>query len=219
MFCIRKNLPKYLLFAIGTSVPFVAAAQYSETDEPSARPVWVKQKAITEAFRFSVLTAPDDSEYVAPRALKIYDRRTAKLVQAFSNIDSGSPHVGANSLVTIVDANFDGQPDIMLAMDSGGAGPNNTASFYLYDPMGCRFVLDQKLSSLTQVRINRDRTISSFGRGGCCVYGEERYRYIGNQLTLVFSQVTEASNAEKATVTTGRRINGKMKYVTRTVMD
>lgn len=204
-----------LLFIAAAFISSSASAQDSDVD---TTPVWVKQKAGTKAYRFSVLTARGGWESVAPRALRIYDRRTGKLVQAFPDIDSMQPHARENELVQMVDANFDGHPDIRLAMDSGGAGPNNTANFYLYDPATGRFALDEKLSALTQVRINRDGTITSFGRGGCCVHAEERYRYIGNRLTMVFSEVTERGNG-KTTITTGRLTNGKMKYVSRAVKE
>jgi hypothetical protein len=195
---------------------FMSLSAFGQESDPDTTPVWVKQKANTKAYRFSVLTARGGWESVAPRALRIHDRRTGSLVQEFLDIDSMQPHAREDELVHVVDANFDGHPDIMLAMDSGGAGPNNTSSCYLYDPTKRRFVLDEALSALTQVRINRDRTITSFGRGGCCIHSEERYRYIGNRLTMVFSEVRKSDN-ENTAITTGRLTNGKMKYVTRTV--
>lgn len=204
-----------LLFIAAALVSLSASGQESDADTTL---VWVKQKASTKTYSFSVLTARGGWESIMPRALKIYDRRTRKLVQAFSDIDGMKPHVREDELVQVVDANFDGHPDIQLAMNSGGVGPNNTANFYLYAPAVRRFVLDEKLSALTQVRIDKGGTIISFGRSGCCVHGEERYRYIGKRLRLVFSEVRKSDN-ENTTITTGRLTNGKMKYATRTVKE
>jgi len=151
------------LLAIALSLASLASGQ----DGDLAAPVWVAQKAMTTAFRFSVLTtAIDDS--LAPVGLRMYDRRTGRLVQEVLGIDGLDVRRRADGLVRLVDANFDGHPDIELAIDRGGVGPNNTSHFYLYSPATQRFEIKAMLSALTQVRINRDRTISAFARGGCC---------------------------------------------------
>ncbi len=75
----------------------------------------------------------------------------------------------------------------MLFGHDGGAEPNVGYLFYLYDPATGQFVFDEFLSELTQTKINpRTKTMSAAWRNGCS-HSNEKYWFIGGQLTLTAS--------------------------------
>ena len=118
------------------------------------------------------------------KSIQVIDIRTDKTIQTI--VVDGYPEVGEpEELLEVVDANFDGLPDISVPFMGGGAGPNNSINFYLFDQSKKRFVYQKKLSSLTQVSFNKNRTISSAYRNGCCDHIDETWRFNGRQLTVI----------------------------------
>lgn len=188
------------------------------TSADSARGRWVGQKSTTKALRFRlrVLTAGAGSDTkFAAEELQVIDRQTGRVLQAIDDIDGTGMYTEADRLLKVADANFDRHPDIVIAAADGGAGPNNTDYFYIYNPRRKRFEFDEELSSLTQVTINRNGTITSASRGSCCSHSSETYRYVRGRLTLI-SSWDESLTADGRWVetTTGRLRKGKMRYAT-----
>lgn len=180
---------------------------------------WIKQREQAGEFRFSVLIDSDENQNVTPSGLRVYDRRSGKLLQEFLHLEGGMLHLRPDQIVRLIDANFDGAVDVSLAMDTGGAGPNNTSSFYLYNRREKRFAFAARLSELTQIQFNKDKTISSSFRNGCCHHLESRYRYIQGRLTQIHSVDYRVVSDGEVAVTTGRLINGRMQYKTVTGAD
>ncbi len=183
---------------------------------------WVEQRAMTRDFRFRVAfpaendaTEGNAAEPVSPAAIEVIDRKTGRRTQVIRDFMSdpwGEP--GADFL-QLVDANFDGHPDIDIFGMSGGAGPNSTRNLFLFDAATRRFVFDETLSGLPQLHIDpRTRTIHSAQRGGCCNHSSETYRYIGGRLTLVASWEQSWLGESRVETTTGRLRNGKMQHRT-----
>jgi hypothetical protein len=174
---------------------------------------WVVQLATTPDHRFRVWAFVSRDARAAADKVEVEHRGSGVVVQLIDGIGGMGMHRPANTLLDVVDVNFDGHPDLVVAAGDGGAGPNNTDNFYLYDPRTRRYVFHEVLSSLTQVVINPDHSITSSSRGSCCSHLSETYRFVGGQLTLVASW-EESLTADGAWIETtkGRLRGGKMRY-------
>lgn len=116
---------------------------------------WVEQRAHTDRFRFR-LGYGRSAEEAAPSvltAIDVMDTASGRRVQVLRDIDSDAGEEGSGTL-QLVDANFDGHPDIEVPGFSGGAGPNSTSNVFLFDPGRGVFVHDATLSALPQLSID-----------------------------------------------------------------
>ncbi len=137
------------------------------------------------------------------------NRRTGELIQQIDDIGGSDTWGNPVNMVGIVDANFDGRPDLEVPSGNGGAGPNSSSNYYLFDPVNGRFQLSEELSELTQSSVNPDGTISSANRGSCCQHQSATHRYVGGKLTLV-ADWEQHSTADGWLVETTRELkNGK----------
>lgn len=182
-----------------------------------SRPEWIAQAAVTPAFRFRLgfeRSGGEDGERVLS-AIEVLDAATGKRVQILRDFDA-DPIGVTGDVLQLVDANFDGHPDIQVPGMSGGAGPNSTDNVFLFDRASQTFVYDVTLSGLPQLSINAaQRTVTSSARNGCCAHASETYRYRDGRLEL-FESWEEALSADGQTreTTRGALRNGRMKYST-----
>jgi hypothetical protein len=204
---IRSSLLGTALMALCT----IALGQ-----EAAARQNWFPQHASTAVLSFSVLaTAEDDDRYV-PEAIRIVNRASGQVVQEIELSGAMGMFRKPTELLSAVDADFDGHPDLVIPFGDGGAGPNSTNNFYLFNPRTKRYDYNAVLSEMTQVSINPNHTVSSASRGGCCQHSNETYRYIHGKLTLVASREENYTHDGKWIVTTtGKRVGGKMRFKTK----
>ncbi|AMR76495.1 XAC2610-related protein [Cupriavidus nantongensis] len=175
---------------------------------------WLAQRASTRDFRFRVGVVPGDRDTDAPQpvAIEVLSRHSGQRLQVLRDFESDGRYVLGDEAINVVDANFDGHPDITIHGMSGGAGPNSTTNVFLYDPVRRRFSFSRELSELTQLWIDaKTRTIHTAQRGGCCSHYSETYRYVQGKLTLV-SSVDEYSDGEWVRTATAHRRKGKMYY-------
>jgi hypothetical protein len=178
---------------------------------------WVEQKAVTKTHFFRVAVAMDDpgepDGAIRNLAIEVLDRKTKKRIQLILELASEAHTRSPEDALNIVDANFDGYPDISIFGQSGGAGPNNTDNFFLFNSKTGQFEFDEALSSLPQIEFHpRTKTIGSAERGGCCSHSAETYRYIKGKLTLVADWNERlAADGQWLETTTGKRRNGKMR--------
>jgi hypothetical protein len=182
-----------------------------------SRPAWIAQTATTPAFRFrlGVERGEGDDEQRVLSAIEVLDASTGKRVQILRDFDA-DPIGGAGDVLQLVDADFDGHPDILVPGMSGGAGPNSTDTVFLFDPASRTFVYDATLSGLPQLSINAaQRTVTSSARNGCCAHASDTYRYRDGSLELLESW-EEALSADGESVETTRGVlrNGRMTYST-----
>lgn len=151
----------------------------------TAPAAWHPQRVITADFAFSVHATVDEDGRYAVDAIRIVDRRTGTVVQQIERIDGMAASGTPEELIFVVDANFDGRPDLSLPLGNGGAGPNATSNFYLFDPVSAQFVLHEALSELPQPGINPQGTIESGSRGSCCEHYYQTYRFEHGRLKLI----------------------------------
>ncbi|SOY85137.1 conserved exported protein of unknown function [Cupriavidus taiwanensis] len=190
-------------------------ARHGWIDRDDVVPVqWLAQRAATRDFRFRVGVVPGDSDTDAPQpvAIEVLSRHSGQRLQVLRDFESDGRYVLGEEAIDVIDANFDGHPDIAIDGMSGGAGPNSTTNVFLYDPAGRQFRFSRELSELTQLWIDpTTQTVHSAQRGSCCSHYSEVYRYVRGKLTLVSSK-DEYTNGEWVSITTGRLRNGKMYY-------
>jgi hypothetical protein len=182
-----------------------------------SRPEWVAQTAVTPAFRFRLgfERSEGDDEGRVLGAIEVLDATSGKRVQVLRDVDA-DPIGGTGDVLQLVDANFDGHPDILVPGMSGGAGPNSTDNVFLFDPVAQTFVYDATLSGLPQLSINAgQRTLTSSARNGCCAHASQTYRYRDGTLEL-FERWEEALSVDGQSVETTRGVlrNGRMRYRT-----
>jgi hypothetical protein len=202
---IRKDTQKYYTMDSGMEegTTFLHTTSGWIRKEDLVTDPWVKQKQQTKLFRFEIST---DEESL--KAVKIIHKKTGKQ-QVFLDIQAELKSNPFN-VIQVSDYNFDGYPDFMFLMQTGGAGPNDTHNFYLYNPKSGNFEYNDELSQLPQVQIDpKSQTISSNWRDGAGHHGGEKYAFINQQLTKIAYWDQYASMGFFTQESSGELINGK----------
>jgi len=190
---------------------------HAGAEEDTATVAWHPQRVITADFAFSVHATVDEDERYAVDAIRIVDRRTGAVLQQIDGIDGMAASGTAEGLIFVVDANFDGRPDLSLPLGNGGAGPNATSNFYLFDPASARFVLHEALSELPQPGINPQGTIESGSRGSCCEHYYQTYRFEHGRLKLIAESSDYYSPDGWLETTSRKLVRGKWRSSTKRV--
>jgi len=119
------------------------------------------------------------------------------------------------SVLTTVDANFDGYQDLQLLSQCGGTG-NCSYDFYLYDPKEHQFVHNDFLSALTTPSFDQaKKQVTTSSNSSASAWQNETYQYdTGGRYTLIHRQVsTWDRNNSTVTVSTYELRNGQMELV------
>ncbi|AXA90207.1 hypothetical protein [Massilia sp. YMA4] len=198
------------LIPVGALLACLGAGAAARAEEAPPQPAWVEQRVLTADFAFAAYATLEDEELSTIYGIRIVDRKTGATVQEIQVNDALPTRRALAELVQVVDANFDGRPDIAVPYNDGGAGPNFVNQYYLFDPRRGQFALDALLSELSQPSVDPDGTITSAARGGCCQHSSAKYRYIKGKLTLV-EELDESLSADGKWIETSTRrlVNGK----------
>lgn len=187
----------------------MAAAPAHAEDDPPAK-IWVEQHAKTADFAFLVQLTPYGDLH-ASHAIRVVERLTGKVVQLIDKADGLEMSREPAKFLRTVDLDADGHPDIMLAVNDGGAGPNSMDNFYLFDPATGKFAFHAELSELPQVSVDRKGIITSAARGSCCQHSSATYRLIRGKLTQMTSWEESLSpDGRSLLVSKGTYRGGKM---------
>jgi hypothetical protein len=119
------------------------------------------------------------------------------------------------TVLTAVDANFDGYQDLQLMSQSGGTG-NCSYDFYLYDPKTNQFVHNDFLSSLTTPSFDQaKKQVTTSSNSSVADWQNETYQYEDDgRYTLIHREVsTWDRNSGTVTVSSYELRNGKMQLV------
>jgi hypothetical protein len=207
---------RFLSSLLGFALVAWGSNALSQDGVPPA--TWVLQNsASTEKHQFSVLATGAGSgvgeERYAPLKIRVLSRTTGAVVQEIDVADATGTMRAPSQLAWTVDANFDGHADLAVPSSDGGAGPNSTINFYLFNPTTGRYEIDMALSEMSQISINDNQTITSASRGSCCQHAKETYRYIQGKLTMVASwEESLTPDGKWMETSTGRLVGGKMRY-------
>ena len=143
--------------------------------------------------------------------IKIYNSKD-KLIQVIKNPGLLSRFGSKDSIVNIIDANFDGYLDIEIYAHDGGAGPNSGNNYYLFNPKNQQFEFHQQLSELTQIQVDgKSKNIYAAWRNGAANHGAERYKWLKGKLTQVEYYETNYLDEDKIIEIHEILINGKWK--------
>lgn len=175
---------------------------------------WIPQKAQHAEFDFKVSCSGDTGNSVTD-GIAIYQKGHKEIYQLITGYD-GDSHNTCEDQVEVLDVNFDGYLDISLPTQTGGAGPNSTEFFFLFDAKTKNFRFNQNLSDLVSAGFDpKHKEVTSSWRGSCCDHGSETYRFIKGKMTLVATWhdywLPEDNGNEKNVIETGRLIQGKMR--------
>ena len=121
----------------------------------------------------------------------------------------------AQSVLTAVDANFDGYQDLQILSQCGATG-NCSYNFYLYDPKKEEFVRNDFLSDLGTPSFDaKKKQVTTSSNGSASDWQNETYQYgNGGQYTLIHREVsTWDRNHKTVTVSIYELRNGKMELV------
>ncbi|MBB6498320.1 XAC2610-related protein [Pedobacter cryoconitis] len=176
---------------------------------------WVKQKQQTKQFSFDISAttpSPEESAYSSDGgtvdAIRIINKKTGKH-QLILNVGAVL-RSNQNEVIQVQDCNFDGYPDISLLMQTGGAGPNDTHNFYLYNPQTGDFEYNDELSQFPQIHIDtKNKLISTGWRNGAANHGGETYTYINKQLVKTADWNQAASAGYFVQESKGELIDGQ----------
>lgn len=199
------------LIRIGALLACLAVGTLARAEDGTASPpAWHEQRALTADFAFSALATVEDEEWFTIQGLRIVSRKTGKVVQEIPIAGAEPVQRDADGLVRIVDANFDGRPDLVITIMEAGAGPNYFHQYYLFDPRQGQFVADADLSQLSAPAVHPDGTITSSSRGGCCQFEIATYRYVHGKLALLeYSEEAMTADGKWIETRTRKLVKGK----------
>ena len=140
---------------------------------------------IINGFTFKIKYKPHDKESWGDNGevlgIKIYKHN--KLLQVIKNaglIDN------EKAVIDIADVNFDGFFDLVIYAQSGGAGPNNSNNYYVYNQKSQKFIFNEALSNLSQPYIDfKLKTVYSAWRAGAATHGAEKHKWVKGKLVLI----------------------------------
>lgn len=183
-------------------------------DEDLTKGAWFPQNAQHTEFDFKVSCSGESGNSVTD-GIAIYKKGHKEIYQLITGHD-GDSNKTCEDQIEILDANFDGHLDISLPTQNGGAGPNSSEYFFLFDAKTKRFNFNQALSDLFIAQFDpKNKEVTSSWRGSCCDHGSETYRFIKGKMVLVKTWrdfwTIEDNGKEKNIIETGRLINGKMR--------
>jgi len=117
-------------------------------------------------------------------AIRLY--KDGELIQTLETESQGTCSIFTPELI---DANFDGWPDLRLAMFLP-AGPNIPSQYWLYDPTTGRFVdAPEGLQGISSAMFDQvHQVVYSDWRASCCEHGVSTYRWKDGDLEEIDSQ-------------------------------
>lgn len=132
---------------------------------------------------------PEDDGAGCPEAPVVSGIRLYKDGKPVQTLETESQGTCGLFLPKLIDANFDGWPDLSIAQFLP-AGPNVPHQTWLYDPKTERFVdAPPGLQDITSAEFDPDhQIIYSYWRSNCCEHGVTTYRWQGNDVEEVDNQ-------------------------------
>lgn len=192
--------PAFSLSAAALVLPFAGDAMADS---------WLRQQALTSSYAFEVQVTRVDDLYQA-KAIRVLDRRTGEPVQ---HMDVGENQIvgEAEKLITLVDANGDGHPDLAMPASEGGSSVVQMNDIYLFDPATRKFRYHKDLSALVNPVYEKDGSIqTSYSRTGFA--GGETWRFRGSKLQrIAYGEVTTSVDGRLETSKECRLVRARMR--------
>jgi len=144
--------------------------------------------------------------------------------------DNGKPEANQTMLydkqsaVNVGDFNFDGMEDVAICNGLNGSYGMPSYDVYLSSRATKKFVYSPAFKplgvQLGMFEVDKDKkTLTVFGKSGCCWHITERYDVVANKPRKIFEEVEDATIADttKVKVTTKTLVAGKWKTTTKMV--
>jgi hypothetical protein len=159
---------------------------WSSPDGKRTLPLKLTEQHTGQAFPFEIrlvadrLPSDQNCSGDPPHVTEIRLYRDNKLAQALSTDSQGTCDIFTPD---VVDMNFDGWPDLMLAQ-ALPAGPDIGYDSWLYAPAQGRYAVSpQSLRDVTSPTFDPERKLVwNSSRGSCCEHAIDIYRWKGNEL-------------------------------------
>lgn len=176
---------------------------------------------MTCRFRINATLPPFSFEFAGKEdntfgEVAVTEGTSGRIVQTIENTtEAGSiAPAKADSVLAVVDANFDGYGDLQILTNCGATG-NCSYNFYLYDPQTSQFVYNDFLSKLGTPRVDATKKQVLTGwNSSAGDWQSEAYRYQDGQYILIHREISEWDRkSDIVTVSTYELRNGKMELV------
>ena len=149
-------------------------------------------------------------------AIRLY--KDGALIQTLETESQGTCSVFTPDLI---DANFDGWPDLRLAMFLP-AGPNIPSQYWLYDPTTGRFVdAPEGLQGISSAMFDQvHQVVYSYWRASCCEHGVSTYRWTDGDVEEIdsrgsyFMPLVDGSERRLCYITPSYQ-NGEIEFISR----
>lgn len=178
----------------------------------------------------------DPSDCTGPGQVNIYRKSSAVPFQVLKlkNIEVHKDQLAYNSEIdksvrklyddeysfVFGDFNFDANEDLAVCNGRNGGYGGPSYSVYLYNVKTKKFVLNVRLSKLTEGAYlglffveSKKRQLVAYSKSGCCYHETDVYRVVRNQPVLVEKVIEEASGDDATgyvvVITTRKLVNGK----------
>lgn len=178
-------------------------AEYRESIHPDLPP-----------FRFTLTGTRPGADQGPARVRTIEIRRDSEPdpFQVIDSVNAETP-VERPAAFEAIDMNFDGYRDFRL-MDALPAGPNTPYRNWTFDPATGSFQPSPELDRISAAQFDAaTKTIRSEWRDGPTRYGEDTYKYFGEQLVLVRREERRFSAPGVYRLTISERTNGELKVI------
>jgi hypothetical protein len=148
--------------------------------------------------------------------IDITEEPSTTIVQTIENTTDAADllPMTPDTVLTAVDANFDGYKDLQLLNNCGGTG-NCAYEFYLYNPATNRFVRNEFLSNLSTPEFHADKKqVTTHSHGSASDWESDTYRYEDGHYSLIRQEISVWDrDSDTVTESTYELRNGKMELV------
>jgi hypothetical protein len=187
-------------------------------------------KDASKYFDVGVKVEKCDDEFCRGRSTFSFYKKGSKAPYQVINLpdtlvqlqNDGKPLVNVNmlydeqSILNVGDFNFDGMEDVALCDGDNGSYGGPSYRVYLSSRAAGKFVYNKPLTDLGRhlgmfTVDEKNKTLETFDKSGCCWHVTERYKVVGDRPVKVFEEVEDATipDETKVKVTTKRLENGK----------
>jgi len=148
--------------------------------------------------------------------IEVREENSSRIIQTIENeTDPGlvfPQHI--ESVLSAVDANFDGYNDLAILSNCGGTG-NCAYDFFLYDPSTNQFVPNRFLSDLSSPEFHEEKKrVTTHSHGSAADWERDTYQFEKGRYILIHQEISSWDrDTDVVTVLTYELRDGKMVLV------
>jgi hypothetical protein len=183
--------------ATGQQLPFTLTQRFAAATGEGA--AWagyelLEQATLKDVFFKTVLAKQADEYYAKIIGVKLFEKKTGRLLQQFAVEDCQM--LGFTHNVSVGDYNFDGKPDFSV-FEHSYAGPNTSSLYFLYNPATQRY----EESDFAGISLEFDpKAKRIYERNSCCAgtsVTTAKYKVLNNKMVLLEQHCYRWSDKKK----------------------